>query len=335
MKWFLLVCLAATAIVGAPERTSAEVIKLGTLAPQGSPWYDALRDIGEAWKSESGGQIELRIYPGGVAGDEPDLVRKMRVDQLQAATLSGGGLQVIAPEVLALMMPMMLRSDAELDYVRDHVGPDLEKILEAKGFKVLNWGDAGWVRFFTQTPAIEPDDLKPLKLFVWAGDTATFDAWKACGYHPVALAATDILTALESRLINAVPTTPLAALSFQWFGVAPHMTDIKWLPLVGATVISMRTWNAIPDALKPQLLQAARDVGARLRQQARPLEDRAIAAMVSHGLIVHAVAPDIAAVWQQRANICLEKIIGPVVPAAMVEKVKKFRDEYRAQHGNQ
>src|SRR5215470_17213612 len=120
MKWILLACLAAAAIIGAPGRGSAEVIKLGTLAPQGSPWYDALRDLGEAWKSASGGQIELRIYPGGVVGDEPDMVRKMRVGQLQAAALSGGGLQVIAPEVLALMLPMMLRSDAELDYVRDH-----------------------------------------------------------------------------------------------------------------------------------------------------------------------------------------------------------------------
>jgi TRAP-type C4-dicarboxylate transport system substrate-binding protein len=291
--------------------------------------------MGEAWKSASGGQIELRIYPGGVVGDEPDMVRKMRIDELQAAALTGGGLQVIAPDVLALMMPMMLRSDAELDYVRDHAAPDLEKILEAQGFKVLNWGDVGWVRFFTQKPVIGPDDLKSLKLFVWAGDTATFEAWKACGYHPVALAATDILTGLESGLINAVPTTPLAALSFQWFGVAPHMTDIKWQPLVGATVISMRTWNAIPDALKPRLLQSARDIGARLRQQARPLEGQAIAAMVSHGLMVHEVAPDIAAVWEERANACLEKIIGPVVPAAMVDKVKKFRDEYRAQHGNQ
>jgi len=335
MKSFALACLAAVALIGAPERGAAEVIKLGTLAPEGSPWYDALRDLGEAWKSISGGRIELRIYPGGVVGDEPDMVRKMRIGQLQAAALTGAGLQKIAPEIQALMMPMMLRSDDELDYVRDRVGPQLEKLLEIQGFKVLNWGDAGWVRFFAQRPVLRPDDLKSLKLFVWEGDPAVAESWKHQGFHPVPLAATDIHTGLQSGLINAIPTTPLAALSFQWFGLAPHMTDIKWAPLVGATVISTRIWNALPDALKPQLLQAARDVGAQLRQQVRPLEDKAIATMVSHGLIVHAVPPEIAAVWEENARAGYPLIIGPVVPAAMVEEVERIRDEYRAAHATQ
>src|SRR5215470_17738308 len=168
MKWILLACLAAAAIIGAPGRGSAEVIKLGTLAPQGSPWYDALRDIGEAWKAESGGRIELIIYAGGVAGDEPDMVRKMRIGQLQAAALSEAGLHQILPEVRALMMPMVLHSYAELDCVRDRVAPELERLFEAKGFKILNWGDAGWIRFFTTKPVTGPDDLKGLRIFVWA-----------------------------------------------------------------------------------------------------------------------------------------------------------------------
>src|SRR5262249_24630082 len=178
----------------------------------------------------------------------------MRIGQLQAAALSGAGLHQIIAEIQALMMPMMLRSDAELDYVRDRIAPELEELLEAKGFKVLNWGDAGWVRFFTKKPVIRPDDLKPLKLFVWEGDPAEVDRWKACGFQPVPLAATDILTALQSGLIEVVPTTPIAALSFQWFGLAPDMTDIKWAPLVSATVISTRTWYALPEALRAQML---------------------------------------------------------------------------------
>ena len=334
MQAFVRICLAVAAMIAAAP-CSAQVIKLGTLAPAGSPWYDALRDLDAAWKSASGGRIELNIYPGGVLGDEPDMVRKMRIGQLQAAALTGAGLQKIVPEVQALMMPMMLHSDEELDYVRDRVAPQLERLLEAKGFKVLNWGDAGWVRFFAQQPVVRPDDLKPLKLFIWEGDPAVGEAWKHSGFHPVPLAATDIHTGLESGLINAIPTTPLAALSFQWFGLATHMTDIKWAPLVGATVISTRTWNALPDALKPQLLESARDIGARLRQQVQPLEDKAIATMVSHGLIVHAVPPEIAAVWEKDARAGYPQLIGPVVPAAMVAEVESIRDEYRIAHASQ
>ena len=101
--------------------------------------------MGETWHEASGGRLDLRIYPGGVAGDEPDMVRKMRVGQLHAAALSGGGLSKIAPEIQALQMPMMFRTDEELDYARERIAPTLEAALEAKGFKVLSWTHAGWV----------------------------------------------------------------------------------------------------------------------------------------------------------------------------------------------
>jgi TRAP-type transport system periplasmic protein len=154
----------------------AQTIKLGTLAPEGSPWHNILRDMAESWKTATGGTVQFRIYSGGVAGDEPDMVRKIRVGQLHAAALSGAGLSAIAPEIQALQMPMMLTSSEELDYVRDRLAPKLEAILEAKGFKVLNWGDAGWVQFFAQKPVVGPEDLKPMKLFVWAGETAYVEA---------------------------------------------------------------------------------------------------------------------------------------------------------------
>ncbi|HTO63633.1 MAG TPA: TRAP transporter substrate-binding protein DctP, partial [Bradyrhizobium sp.] len=292
---------------------------------------DALQDMGAAWKADSGGSIELVIYPGGVAGDEPDMVRKMRIGQLQAAALSEAGLHQILPDIRALMMPMVLRSNAELDCVRDRIAPELERRFEAKGFKVLNWGDAGWIRFFTTKPVVRPEDLKPLKLFVWAGDdTAVADAWKDAGYQPVPLAVPDILTGLQSGLIDAVPTTPIAALSYQWFGLAPHMTDVKWAPLVGATVITMQAWNLIPDPLKPQLLQAAQSVGARLRQQVRPSEDAAIKAMVSRGLTIHPVPPAIQAEWEASATAGYRNRIASLVRPAMLAEVERSRDECRA-----
>ena len=335
MKRTIVMLLAVSILFGMGLPASAQTIKLGTLAPQGSPWYKILRDMAEAWKEATGGKIGFRIYPGGVAGDEPDMVRKMRVGQLHAAALTGAGLSKIAPEIQALQMPMMFRSDEELDYVRDRIAPTLEALLEAKGFKVLNWGDAGWVRFFTQRPVVHPDDLKPLRLFTWAGDTATVEAWKDAGYRPVPLAATEIHTALQSGLINAFVTTPVAALSFQWFGLAKHMTDIKWAPLVGATVITTRKWRTIPDDVKPLLLRAARDAGARLQRVIRKLGDEAVEVMKKHGLVVHHVPPEVAAQWERRARAGYAKIVGPVVPPKMVAEVERLRNEYRASRKGQ
>lgn len=335
MKRILFAILTLFAFLLASLPAFAQTIKFGTLAPEGSPWYNIFRDMAQAWKEMTGGRIRFRIYPGGVAGDDPDMVRKMRVGQLHAAMLSGAGLSQIAPEIQALQMPMMLASYDELDYVRDRLAPKLEAVLEAKGFKVLNWGDAGWVHFFTQRPVVHPEDLKSLRLFVWSGDTAYVDAWKDAGYRPVPLAATEIHTALQSGLINAFSTTPIAALSFQWFGSAKHMTDLKWAPLVGATVISARKWRQLPDDVRPLLLRSAREAGARIRRETRKLGDDAVEVMKKHGLVVHHVPPDVVADWQRSFLAGYPKLVGKVVPAEMVAEVERLRNEYRASRRRQ
>src|SRR3990170_3921820 len=118
---------------------------MATLAPEGSSWYRVLQEMGEEWKKVSGGAVSLRIYPGGVAGDEDAMIRKMRVGQIQAAAITGIGLAYLERSFYALHIPMMYASDEEFDYVRDRYAPVLERKLEEKGFIVLNWGDAGWV----------------------------------------------------------------------------------------------------------------------------------------------------------------------------------------------
>ncbi len=330
MRRTMLVLLTVWGLLHMTTPAGAQTIKLGTLAPEGSPWYNIVRDMAEAWQTASGGTIRFRIYAGGVAGDEPDMVRKLRVGQLQAAALTGAGLATITPDVQALQMPMMFRSYAELDYVRQRFAPRLEEILEVKGFKVLTWGDAGWVHFFAQQPVVSPADLQPLKLFVWAGDTAYVEGWKDAGYRPVPLPATEIHTGLQSGLINVFVSTPLAALSFQWFGLAKHMTDLLWAPLVGALGITTQQWQALPDAVKPRLLHAAREAGERLQSEGRRLNDEAVIVMQQHGLVVHPVPADVAVQWEQSARAAYPKLVGRVVPSEAVAEVERLRNEYRA-----
>ncbi|MEE9194937.1 MAG: TRAP transporter substrate-binding protein DctP [Alphaproteobacteria bacterium] len=309
---------------------AAETIKLGTLAPKGSPWHKAIQDIAEAWKKDSNGSIRVRIYAGGVSGDEPDMTRKMRIGQLHAASMTGAGLMSISQEIQALQMPMMFRSDQELDYVRERMAPRLEGALAAKGFIVLNWVDAGWVYFFTKKPVVTLDDLKPLKLFAWVGETAHIGGWRDAGFHPIPLPATEIHTALQSGLIQALPTTPIAALSFQWFGQAKHMTDVKWAPLVGATLITKRKWRRIPKALRTAMMKTARVVGNRLQASIRSLGAKAVEVMKKHGLQVHPVPPSAVSAWEKGASKAYGSIIGKIVPADVVAEVERLRDEYRA-----
>ncbi len=304
-------------------------LKLGTLAPEGSVWDTIMRDMGEQWKTSG---VKLQIYPGGVLGDEPDMVSKMRIGQIQMGVLTVVGLAQIDKGVQALSIPMLYKSYAESDYVREKMQPLLEERLLKKGFKVLNWGEAGWVMFFGKEPILTPDDLKKAKFFVWGDDADTMNIWKSAGFSPIPLAATDILPNLQTGLINSFDASPISALSFQWFALAPHMTNMRWAPLVGATIITTKAWNKIPVDAQPAILKAAADAGVRFRDEIRSGEQKAIDAMVKHGLTVHDITPAQYDQWEKLFTSVYPQISGTVVPADMMDMAIKYRDEYRADH---
>lgn len=328
-------CLGALVTPAGPASAAQDtvILKLGTSAPEGSSWDQIFKEMGEKWKQATGGAVTLRIYPGGVLGDEPDLVRKMRVGQIQAGALSAAGLSAIDASVAALQIPMMYRSYDELDYVRERLRSTLEKSFLEKGFVVLNWGDAGWVMFFAKERFATPDDMKTMKLFAWAGDNEAVELWKSGGFHPVPLPATEILTGLQTGLINAFDTTPLLALSSQWFGLAPHMLELRWAPLVGATVMTTGAWDRIPVAARPGVLQAASQAGERLKGDIRAANDKAIAAMKEHGLKVESSSPAIEAAWQRTAEEIYPRIRGTLVPNPVFDEARRLRDEFRAKGG--
>ena len=308
------------------------IIRLGTLVPKGSRWHEILLHMGEEWKKSSGGKVELKIYPGGEQGDEPEMVQKLRIKKLQAVALSGAGLSGIDAAVAALQVPMMLSSYEELDYVRDRISDRLEKGLAKRGFIVLNWGDAGWVHFFTKQPASRPAEVRRMKLCVLQGDNSTFELYKANGFLPVSLAATDILTGLQTGLIDAFQAPPLVALSNQWFGGAKNMLDVQFAQLVGATVISKDVWDTIPAPVQKEMMQSARTAGVALREEIRKSEASSIPLMQQFGLnVVHADAKAVAE-WRQLAEGIWPKLRGPVVPADLFDEVKRLRDEYRKTH---
>ena len=337
MKSIPITTLLIIFIFAAVPSTQGQTIKLGTLAPDGSKWYVQLRNMGEEWKTAANGQIKFRIYPGGVVGDEVDMVRKMRIGQLHAAAMTDVGLSCIIPEINVFQLPMMFDSYEELDYVRDQMAPELEKLLEERGFVVLNWGDAGWVHIFSQKPVVYPQDLKRHNqhIFVWAGGTENFKAWKAAGFHPVEVAAPDIFISLKTGLINTFTTTPLIALSHQWFALAGNMTDIAYAPLCGATIITKKKWDKIPADLRPKLMDVARSSGKALNQEIRKLDKSAIEVMQKHGLAVHPAPPEAVDEWKRMTEKYLyPELLAKKVPAKMFNKAQQLLQEYRNQRND-
>ncbi len=314
-----------------PAAAGPTVVKMATLAPKGSAWYKILEQMGEDWKKASGGAVVLLIYPGGVVGDEDAMIRKMRVGQLQAAAVTGIGLATIDRSFYALHVPMMYASDDEFDYVRDRLSPMLERRLADKGYVVLNWGDAGWVHFFAKQPFTRPDEVKAMKLYVGAEDATLVQLYKETGFRPVNLSVVDILPGLQTGLINAFDTTPLAALAFQWFALAPNMSDLRFAPLTGATVIDKRAWEKIPADLRPKIIEASRAGGKRLRGEIRRLNDEAVKVMVKNGLKISRTSPDVQAEWRKLIEDIYPRIRGPIIPADAFDAARAARDAYRAQ----
>lgn len=333
----VLLALSVTALAAAaytPFHTTQAadevLIKLGTLAPEGSVWYKAMRQMGDDWAAASGGRVKLKIYPGGVSGNEGAIVRKMRINQLQAGMITVTGLIDIERSSLSLQAPMAISSYDELDYIREKMAPTFNKRIEDKGFKVLNWGDAGWVYFFTKTPVTTPAQLKQVKLFSWEGDPPATEAFSKAGLKPVTIAVTDMLPSLQTNLIEGFPETALAALSFQWFGLAKNMLDLKWAPMVGATVISAKAWEKIPADLQPKLLAIAQKSGNDLKSQVRKLDEDAIGAMKKLGLQVN--APANLAEWKNFADSFYPLMRGSVMTADTLDQVLALHREYLKTH---
>jgi TRAP-type C4-dicarboxylate transport system substrate-binding protein len=305
-------------------------VRVGTLAPKGSFYFRILQELGEGWRKVQGDGATFVIYGDGSQGGEADMVRRMRVGQLNAALLSSVGLAEIDRSAIALQtVPMLFRDWAEVDHVRERVRQTLEARLAEKGFVVLFWADGGWVRYFSRDHGVSPAEFKRFKVFAWAGNTEQVTLMKAMGYQPVPLETADILPGLQTGLINAVPTTPFFALAGQMSGPAPYMLDLKWVPIVGAAVMSRKAWDAMSPAARDELKRSGEKAGLEMRTRARQEDLEAIEAMKKRGLKVTVPSADQEAQWRAAAEEVYPRMRGAIVPAEIWDEIRKVLDEYR------
>ncbi len=325
-----LIPLVLMAASPAPARAQALVVKLATLVPEGSVWDKALRDMGADWSTSTQGRVSLRVYPGGVAGDEPDVVRKMRIGQLQAAAITTAGLASIDPAFHVFNVPMFFTSYPELYAVLDKLEPVLRQRLEAKGFVLLSWGHGGWVFFFTKHPVESVEGLKKTKMFTWAGDDNIVATWKAKGFNPVPLAATDIMTGLQTGMIDAYPTTPLVGLTLQWYRQTPHMVGMGMAPLVGGLVMTKTAWAKLPEADRIKVQAACDRMEKKLEVEVPKQDTSAVAEMQKRGLKVMPVSAANAVHFRSVAEEFASSLSGVRIPAEILTLARKERDAFRA-----
>jgi len=326
-------CVLALFVMGASSSFGADPqLKIGSLIPKNSLYHRQLMEIGETWKKSQSGSARFNVFTDGSQGGEAEMVRRMRIGQLQAALLSVVGLREIEPSIAALQnLPLAFRSWEELDYVREKMRPAMEKKFIDKGYVVLAWGDAGWVRFFSKQPAFSPDDYKKMKFFAWGSEAEQQEIMKSLGYTPVPLEPTDILPSIQTGMINVVPSTPYFALASQIYNTAPNMLEINWAPIVGAFVITKKAWDEMSPEMQKALRMASDKAGAMIRIQARKEVEEAVDAMKKRGLQVNKPNPEQMKEWTALSESLYPRIRGKMVPADTFDEVFTHLKAFRTQ----
>lgn len=312
---------------------SALTIKIGTVAPAGSPWAEILHRLAGEWEQISGGSVAVQIYPGGIAGGESDMIRKMRIGQLQGAALTELGLGRIVPDILALDVPFLMSSNEEFNYVLHKSRESFNRQFDNAGYKLLTWSSAGWVRFFTTKPITGPEDLKSFRLGVPAGDVQLLNTWRNLGFDAIPLPIPDIMTGLQSGMIDAFYAPPSAAVVFEWFRGALYMSAFRVAPVVVGLVINNRSWDEIPQDLRPRFLDTMTGIEATLNRTSESMDNQAISTMKGHGLIVDPFSPTIKRKWKMLGTTGADMVVGKLFSKGSLDRVEQYIQEYQSTNG--
>ncbi|MFW6223567.1 MAG: TRAP transporter substrate-binding protein DctP, partial [Spirochaetota bacterium] len=304
-------------------------LKIASAAPESSPWGRALNRIAADWREISGGQVTLQIFHNGIAGEQNDIIRKMRIGQIQGALFTSDALALLSDEIFALSAPVLIRSDEELDYVFERLRPDIEDSIEGSQFEVIGWSKAGWVNFFANEPIRRPAELKDLALAVADDQPQTARAFRRMGYEVVPVRQNALLTSLNSGMIDAFYASPIAAAGFQWFARARNMLALDVAPFLGSFIVTRNSWRRVSDDIKPELVSSVEREARRLGTAVNELETEAVETMTEYGLNVIELSESERDRWFEEFERSLEVTVGPVFNEETYRRIQGYLDEYR------
>ena len=316
VKSFLLLLIFTSFVFSRPI-----IIKLATVAPEGTEYYNLLFEMGQRWQQETNGQVQLRIYPNGVVGGERDTIRKMRVGQIQASAMSSIGLAELTDQIQAFTLPMGFKTYDEVDKVKDVMFDDISEGLSQSGFKLLFLVDIGWVYWFSSKEISVPQDLKDAKIYTTAGDYVTVELFRKFGFNAVPVSETDILTSLQTGMINSMQTVPILSLSSGWSALMPNMLDLKWGAFVGAVIVDERVWRKIKPEYQKIMMDIAQDIGKKYQQTGRETEKKAIEAMKSYGMNIITPTDEEIKIWDEFKDEITPDVIDTFLSVDIYNKV--------------
>ena len=305
-------------------------IKFASLAPDGSTWMNVMRELDRTVRKETKGEVGFKIYPGGIAGDEKDVLRKIRLGQLHSAGFTGVGLGEIFSGVRIFDSPFLFRNYEEVDFIQQNFFDQFAKRFKEKGFILLGWADVGFVYVFSNSPVKKLPDMKKVKMWMWEGDIVAQSTFKALGINPIPLSVISVMTALQTGMVDGVYTSPLAMIALQWFTKVKYMMEISLADAAGAVLISKRMFNKLPAEYQKILLSKSKEYLVKLMKLSRQENQRSIEMLKKNGIkIVPSPPANEMTQFYEAGKKARRMMAGRLYSLQLVEEVEKALVEFR------
>lgn len=306
-------------------------IKFATLAPEGSTWMNVMKEYDQVIRKESNGRLGFKIYPGGVQGDEKDVLRKVKLGQLHSAGITGVGMTGIAPKVRILDSPFLFKTYEEIDLVTHDFDAEFEKAFEEGGFVNLGWAEVGFIYVYTNTQVNSPDDMKNVKMWMWEGDPIADAAFKAMNINPISLSITDVLTSLQTKLIDGVYTSPLGSIVLQWFTRVKFMLNTPLANASGAVVISKKKFDELPPDLREILVRNGKILMKKLTTLSREDNLKSLETLKKSGItIVDLPSSEALARYDAIGKQARRLLVGKLFTQEFLDQVEKKVTDFRS-----
>ena len=303
------------------QSAHAVELKLATIAPQGTTLYAGLQKAANEVKTKTGGRVSFKIYGGAVLGEDKELVGKLRYGEIDAAALTGIGLGMIDPEIRVLELPFLFQNTNQVDAVyagmKDHFAGRFDK----KGFKLLGWSEVGFVKIFSNGPIRKRDDLNGKKMWMWEGDLLAKTMYESMGVTPIPLSIADVLTSLQTNLIDAAYSPELGAIAFQWHTKVKYMTDINLVNGTGGIVVTKQAWNKISAADRKVVAEIVARHSKQMVQQTRQDNAKSKQALAAAGIEIVKLEPAAVSELQSIGNEVRQKLVGKLYSQSALDKV--------------
>jgi TRAP-type C4-dicarboxylate transport system substrate-binding protein len=328
----LMLLLSCCFLLPLAVHAAPVVIKFATLVPEGTPWMNLMEEMNDEIQRQSNGQVVFRFYAGGVAGDERDVIRKIRIHQLHGGTFSGFGLGELLPEIRVLELPLLFRDAAEAEHIAGTLFDHFAAAFARKGFILLALNEAGAVHIFSQHPIRSRTDMARTKMWTWQGDPLSLAMFTAYGITPVPLTLPDVLPSLQSGLIDACYGPPLAILALQWFTKVKYYADSPITRVMGALLLSEHQWQKLLPAQQIQVRTIVRKYNAKTVVTMRRHHRKALSLMQTLGIQSVTMPAEEVSHLQQISVQIRQELVGKLYPRELLERVMHLRDQYRQTH---